>query len=354
MAKEENMMPKIIKSTLILTVVLALFCVTLYAGDVDRVGTASGVQVQIPVGGRNIAMGGADLATTSSLDAIYWNPAGLSKMAATAEALFSNMSYIADINVTYVAAGFNAGRIGNIAASIKSIGFGDIPMTTIDDPDGENGTTFSPTFATVGLTWAKALTDRINFGMTTKLVYENIPRAAATAVGFDLGLQYKNLVGMEGLCLGLAIKNLGTDMQYSGSALLTQGRDLSAEYDDYRYIPVEDSQLPTSLEIGLSKMMTFGNNSLLLSTNFVNNNVEQDNLVLGTEMKLMDMIYLRGGYRATITGQTEGDMGQDVFGLALGAGLNYQLGGVNLKADYTYRPTEYFQGNNVFSLAVGF
>lgn len=354
MAKEDKMMFKPIKSIVGITVILSLLLGVVYAGDVDRVGTASGVQVQIPVGARNIAMGGADLGTAKSIEAIYWNPAGLSMMEGRTEAMFSNMSYIADIGVTYFAVGLNAGKLGNIAASVKNINFGEILQTSIDDPDGDAGTLFSPTFATVGLTWAKVLTNSINFGITTKIIYESIPRASASAVGFDLGLQYRNLVSVEGLCLGLAIKNLGTDMVYSGSALLTEGRDLGSSYDDFRSIPIEESQLPSSIEISLSKMMTFGGNSLLVSGNFVNNNVENDNVILGAEFKLMDMIFLRGGYRSVLAETGNNDMGTSVFGMALGGGIQYQLGNANLRFDYSYRPTEYFQGNNVFSVAVGF
>ncbi len=62
--------------TFLLLVVL-LGVPALYAGDASRIGTAAGTQVLIPVGGRDLGMGGSDLATTSGLDAIYWNPAGL-------------------------------------------------------------------------------------------------------------------------------------------------------------------------------------------------------------------------------------------------------------------------------------
>jgi len=333
---------------------LLAFSTIAFAGDAARIGTASGVQVQIPVGGRNFAMGGADLGATIGLDAIYFNPAGLSVIENRGEALFSSMSYIADINVNYFAVGFNSGRAGNIGVSVKTLSFGENMLTTIEDPDGKSGAVFSPTYATLGLTWAKRMTDRISFGITSKLIYESVPRASASSFAIDVGLQYRDLVGVEGLCLGIAVKNIGTDMEYSGAAFLNKGLQEGSKYSDFSGIPVASYGLPSSLEIGLSKVMTLGNNQLTVGSNFVSNNYENDNLIVGGEFKLMDMLFLRGGYRAMLSDADIDDVADPIFGLTFGAGLEYTLGGVNLGVDYTYRAAEYFDGNNVFCLKIAF
>ena len=57
--------------------VLLIGVTQVYAGDGSRIGTAAGVQVQVPVGARDLAMGGSDIAYTKGLSAMYWNPAGL-------------------------------------------------------------------------------------------------------------------------------------------------------------------------------------------------------------------------------------------------------------------------------------
>ena len=171
-----------------LVLIAALLVGAAFAGDVDRSGTTSGVQVQIPVGGRSLGMGGSDIAYTTGVDAIFWNPAGLSDIKGRVDGIFSSAKIIADISTNYFALGFNTGANGVIAVSMKSLGFGDIPITTVQDMDGESGATFSPTFSVIGASYARKLTDRISVGLTGKLVYESIPRASATALAFDFGL----------------------------------------------------------------------------------------------------------------------------------------------------------------------
>ncbi|NOY60432.1 MAG: hypothetical protein GXO75_16090 [Calditrichaeota bacterium] len=56
--------------------VLFLASLPVYAGDADRIGTAAGTQVLVPVGARDLAMAGSDIVFTTGVDAIYWNPAG--------------------------------------------------------------------------------------------------------------------------------------------------------------------------------------------------------------------------------------------------------------------------------------
>ncbi|MEA3391757.1 MAG: hypothetical protein U9Q91_02125 [Candidatus Marinimicrobia bacterium] len=73
-----------------LVLIAALFVGVAFAGDVDRTGTTAGVQVQIPVGGRSLAMGGSDIAYTTGVDAIFWNPAGLSDVKGRVDGMFSS------------------------------------------------------------------------------------------------------------------------------------------------------------------------------------------------------------------------------------------------------------------------
>jgi len=43
-----------------------------------------------------------------------------------------------------------------------------------------------------------------------------------------------------------------------------------------------------------------------------------------------------------------------IYGLTAGIGINYELNNLDLKVDYAYRDTRYFDGNHVVSLSVGF
>ncbi len=152
-------MKKIIK--LISVFILLLAVSNVFADGGKRTGTAGAAELLIPVGPRGIAMGESNLVFTTGIEALYWNPAGVSSMTNNADVLFSHMSYIADIGVEYGAVAANFEGFGTVALSIKSLGIGDIPVTTTINPDG-TGQTFSPTFITAGLSYSRMLTDAVS------------------------------------------------------------------------------------------------------------------------------------------------------------------------------------------------
>ena len=143
---------KILLHLVAICVVMAFMVSGLQAQDVsnDRIGTAAATELLIPVGARDMAMGGSGLAISSGIDALHWNPAGLARMTGAAEGIFSSMSYIADINVNYGAIGLHFEGFGTVGFSVKALDFGDIPVTTVDDPEGIAGRTFAPSFVVVG------------------------------------------------------------------------------------------------------------------------------------------------------------------------------------------------------------
>jgi len=335
---------------LLVIFVAMLFATSLYAGDTDRIGTAGGAQVLVPVGAQGIALGGANLATTKSVEAIYWNPAGLSRMEHGATGHFSTLTIFNDININYFAIGFDLGAWGALGLSIKAFDFGDIPLTTSQDMDGSSGQTFSPTFSTTALTYALNLTDNINVGINSKLVFESIPRAEANTVAFDIGLQYSSFAGFDGVSFGIAIKNIGGDMQYTGSGLTDQFQGEGGRLD-YLSRDASANELPGTFEIGVSyKYVLNEENHVNASTMFQNNNYSQDAFKFGAEYMWRDMIAVRGGYNYV----ADIDAENNLYTFSLGAGLIYNIGGTDLTIDYAFRDSQYFDGNNIFGLTIGF
>jgi hypothetical protein len=321
----------------------------LFAGDKDRLGTASGEQLLIPVGARDLAMGGADLSLTSGVDAIFWNPAGLAHIKTSASIQFSTMSIFDDVQVNYIGLGFDSGDFGVLGVSIKAFSFGDIPLTTVEDMDGASGQTFSPTFTTLGLSYARAFTEATTVGVTAKVIYESIPRATASAFAVDVGVQYKT--NIDGLAIGLAVKNLGTNMQYSGSAFLGQSNDISGAFTDFRERPVSSSQLPSSMEVGLSYKRSIGEESaVIIAGDFQHYNLGLDGYKFGGEYGFNDMVFVRAGYLLTPNADKEAQL----YGLSLGLGGHINLNGMDIVIDYAYRDVQFYDGESLFSLRIGF
>jgi len=320
-----------------------------FAGDETRVGTSGGNQVLVPVGARDLALSGSDLVFSSGVSSIHWNPAGLARMEGGG-AVVSNMTYFTDMGVNFFAAGFTGG-FGAMAISAKTIDFGDIPVTTVQQMDG-TGAMFTPTFATIAFSYAKSLIDKASVGVNAKLVYESIPRANATALVFDVGVQYEDFADIKGLGIGLVIKNIGQDLKYGGSALLLQATDAGNTFRDFRGIEAAEDQLPSVYEVGMTYKTPLG---LSIGTVFSSQNYDYDQLRFGGEFALADMIFLRGGMTmALASGDATIDDEDELFSQTFGAGLKYNLFGMNTFVDFTYRAQQYFDGNMMWSFGVEF
>ncbi len=325
----------------------------------SRAGTSAAPELLIPVGAKYEATAGSANAFVTGVDAIYWNPAGLDMEKSVGGALFSYRQYIAGIGISYLAVGGRFGGLGSLALSIRSFNIGTIDVTTEDQPDG-TGQQISPTFFTGGITYSKRLTDRISVGATVNLIDEGFGNVNASAVGFDIGVQYENLIGINGLGLGVAVKNVGTEMQYGGSGLYVQATIPSAGIGlSYYKVEAASFQLPSVIDIGLGyKKSLDHNNSLEVMGTFENNNFGIDEYRAGAQYDFMKTLAIRAGYLFSQTGGAFGSSAGTVSlfeGWSFGAGFDLsKLTGLGLSFDYAFVPARYFGANNLFDIHVAF
>jgi hypothetical protein len=314
-------------------------------------GTAGAQEPLIPVGANGIALDGSNISNVSGLNSIYYNPAGLYYSDSFIEALFSHMNYIADIGVSFAAIKVSLGSYGCAALNIRTIDFGDIPVTTTDYPYG-TGETFSPNYLVAGLTYSNILRENLSFGISVNVISEKIVKTSATGISVDLGLQYRNLAGLKGLSIGLALKNLGPQMTYDGSDLYRTAIDTTSRSGNQIYkIDAAGFDLPFAVDIGMgyqSQVYDKFNASILtaLSTSQYAN----DEYKLGAELNYDEMFFLRGGYSITRSSVPDD---QKLFGPTFGVGFKIKEG-FNLNVEYAYRTAKYFNSNNVFQVILGF
>lgn len=354
-------MLKFTRHITLIFVLLAGVALSSYAGNQSRTGTAGAQELLIPVGARGVALANSNVSMATGIDAVYWNPAGLARTDRSAEVMFSHMSYFGNINVEYGALGVNTG-FGELGFTIKSLGFGDIPVTTADFPDG-TGEKYSPSYTTLGVSYAKLLSDRISVGATLNLVSEKIMSTSASGVSINAGVQYKGL-GMPGLNLGIAIKNVGPNMTFDGSNLLYQATAAGANRPGQLYATQAASfDLPSTLEMGLSYEKKFDVHSVSVLANFVNNNYQNDEYNFGVEYGFDNLVFLRGGYQfspgnsrqdlkdAGVASQFQSDY---LYDYTLGAGINYEINGTAVMVDYAYRHLKFMDANQVITMRLGF
>lgn len=331
---------------IIFTILLLIISIPIFAGDETRKGTTGAEELLIPVGAKGIATGGAFLSSLSGLESIYFNPAGLGQMSGS-EAMFSYMSYIADIGVSYFAVGTNIGDLGSIAISYKTFDFGNIPITTFESPDG-TGQTYSPGFFIFGVTYAKSVTNRVSAGFNFKVINESIMNTSASGIAIDFGVQYKF---NRSFSIAAAVKNVGTNMQFTGENLKIRTEVPGSGYGSGNGVyqaDAESFEIPSYFELSTSYNFIFDEqNNIMLGTTFTNNNAFEDQLKFGMEYGFQKMFFLRGGYDMLVQNTTD-----NVFGFTAGAGLNYSFSdGMGLVFDYAYMQVRDFPTpNHVFTV----
>jgi opacity protein-like surface antigen len=342
--------------------VVAVAPFTAYSGGENRAGTNAASELLIPVGARDIAMGGSSIATSSGLDAIFWNPAGLARSNRSASAMFSRMNYIADIGIDYVALAAGFEGFGTLGLSIKSVGIGDIAVTDENNPDG-TGQIISPTIVNLGMTYSRLLTDRISVGATATLISERFDRVSATGFAFTAGVQYSGLANVNGLSVGVVVKNIGPQMKFDGDGLLRQGvvNDVLRPGSFYK-VEAASFELPSTIEIGLAyNYVMTDENSLTLNGIFQNNNFDADAYKVGVEYNFANTLFVRGGYNFSektknnaIQASGSFDKTTHIFGLTAGAGIKYPLGSLDFSFDYAFRAVQFLEDNHVFTVTLGF
>ena len=333
----------------LLTVFLILILsLTVFAGDAARKGTAGAEQLLIPVGARSIATGGALGSHFYGVESIYYNPAGLDRMKGS-EAMFNFMDYIADIDVSYFAIATKL-SIGSIGFTYKGINFGDIPITTNQNPDG-TGQFYSPSYFVLGLTYSKMITDRISAGANFNFINERIMQSGASGWAIDFGVQYRFAPNFS---LGVAVKNIGGNMEYTGEDLKAKLEVPDAALGGGKgvyEVDTEPFQIPSYFELSLGYTLEFNeDNDLSFGGLFRNNNNLEDELRGGIEYNFMKTLYLRGGYGYLLENSDEA-----TYNWSVGAGISFDImNSVNIVVDYAFRNVENFPSDNhVFTLLLG-
>lgn len=340
------------------TILLALLIATVFCGNqalfasAPRLGSAGAVELTIPMGARNVGLAGSNIANVQGVESIYWNPAGLSRINDT-EVGFTYLNYFADMNISYLALGKNVGSLGVLGFSFQAFDIGEIPVTTIEVPEG-TGEIIKPMYMTLDATYSKKFTDRIHFGVNAKYVMEKIGDMSANAVGFDFGLQYTSPMGVD---FGVILKNIGTEIQFSGTGIEFDSDVQWANPNATTRKTVLDmasNELPTSMALGLAYTYDIDEvNAVNLCGLYENNAFNFEQIAVGAEYGFHKMFYGRVGYSIPLYPE---DYPEDVkeyqYGLTLGFGAHMLFNGRTIMFDYAYRDMDIFDAQQYIGLTI--
>jgi len=305
----------------------ALLAGAAHAGTEDRLGTGGSSASRIMVGARSVALAYSNLASTQGVESMFGNPAGLAASDANTEVLFSHAEYIADMNLNYIALAQKMSGWGSFGFTAKILSIGDIIRTTETAPEG-TGDIIQPTFTTLGLSYAKSLTDRVNFGGTVHLISEKVMQTGSNTVAFDFGFQYDT--GVRGIRVGAAMQNFGSSQLFSGEDL---DRNLLLPEDDPQSanrtlsLSTAGAELPSLFSGSASWPVMQGVNALTLHGLYQSNSFNVDEFRFGAEYLYRKQFALRLGYKATSNSD-------ELFGLTYGLGVQVPIGSTKMDLDY--------------------
>ena len=337
---------------ILISLIVIAFSSSIFAQS-SRMGSASSTQLLVVPSAKYLSGGGA-AASATGMDAAFWNPAGLAMSETGIDAIFSNRQYIDDIQNNFFGLATNIGEY-RMAVNVRTFNIGDINETTVYYPDG-TGQVFTPNFSILGGSIAKKLSDNTSVGLTANYVRESFGRVSASGVAYDLGVQYKGLLGREGLNAGFVLKNFGSPVKYDGPGLGVFAEPSEADRpSEYYKLDAAAFDLPFTFDMGI----TYNVAGVDLGATYTSNYYATDELKLSVGYQLEGLGSVGVGIQSSGAAQ-EIDDADDWYsnpsdGVSFGASLDMsRFVGMNMSVDYSMLPMGDFGTNSVLALRFAF
>jgi hypothetical protein len=341
-----------------LTIITALSLITsgVQAGNKDRSGQAGAPELLINPWAGSAGWGGVNTANVRGVESMFSNIAGLA-FVNKLELGFTQTTWLkgTDIGISNFGLGVRAGETGVIGLSVFSMNFGELDVTTTDQPDG-TGATFKPSLLNFALAFSKTFSNSIYAGMTIRVISESIPDASAQGISIDAGVMY--VAGERNQAkFGISLRNLGPTMKFTGDGFSIKAFFQGNDYSMSVYERSESFELPTQLRIGASYDFLFAEiHRITLAGNFTSNSFSKDQFTLGLEYGLKEYLILHAAYTYEngITAPVDDPDRTNAYkGLSLGATVEVPLSKKNnlaLGIDYAYQSTDNFKGTQAFGV----
>jgi hypothetical protein len=196
------------------SLIVAIFAVLImsyacFAAIPDNIGTEDAAFLKIDAATRPVAMGGAFVGLANDVNAVFWNPAGLTQTEKKELTTMYN-AWFAGIHYGSAAYSQHIGKNAAIAASMQGL-WVDIE-NRIEDTEKPESTTSVYSYA-AGVSGSYALVpNAFSLGGTLKFLNQEFDVDNSTGVAVDIG----GLIHVAGLGIGLTIQNLKLQMSNDG------------------------------------------------------------------------------------------------------------------------------------------
>lgn len=347
---------------------------TAFAGNKDRAGQAGASHLLINPWARSSGWGGAGAAYDRGLEGQFMNVASLAFTKQT-EIVFAHTRWLEGAGISINTAGIaqNLGKTrGVIGLTFSAMSFGDIPVTTVDKPEG-TGATYSPRYLNIGVSYARSFSKRIHGGITARVINEALGNVSANGFTIDAGVSYTASIGKKAdadefnnLIFGISLKNVGPKMRYIGDGLdqsvtLPNGAELTAAQKSAAF------EMPALMNLSAMYRFRIKKEHIISAAfNFTTNSFTKDQFILGLEYNWKDILMLRGGYtfeNGIFSGNRDAlnsSLTNAFTGPSCGATVDIPLGKTTEEKkvkpkfglDYSFRSTYNFKGVHTFGARI--
>lgn len=337
-----------------LSVLTALLPAALLAGNGERAGSGGATELLINPWARSSGFGGFNSSSARGVEAMNLNVGGLAFTKKT-EIIFSRTNLLkgTDVNINSFGLSQKISSDGVLGVSIFSMNFGDIDVTTNANPEGNIGK-FSPQLINFAVAYSKEFSNSIHGGVLVRGIQHTIADIKASGFALDAGIQY--CAGdLDQLKLGIALRNIGPDMQMSGDGIMATFTDPSLPFAVEGYRKSQAYQVPSLLNLGLSyDFYMKKDHRVTVLGNFTSNAFSNDQFGLGAEYAYKKYLMLRAGYNAQADISNK-DLSPSVYtGLSYGATFELPINdkGSTFGIDYSYSPSYVFDGTHVIGARI--
>lgn len=295
-----------------------LMSMNVLAGENEKLAQSGFQFLGVTSDARAAAMGEAMTTLRLGSASLFFNPAGMAEIEGTMDFSGSANLWIADIKHTTFSIGVKPwhGDYGAFGLSLQYVDYGDFYGTRVNAalPLGYEDTgIFSVSSLAVGLGYAKQLSERFSVGGHVRWVHQDLGESM-TAVNtqtfnagtdssygtadtvlvnntlspfvFDFGTQFKT--GFKSLVFGMSVRNFSGEVKYAS----------------------EGFQAPLVFTLGISMdLMDFAedlksDHSLYCSIDASHHRDHPEQIKIGMEYRLMQMVCFRAGYASSNNDET--------------------------------------------------